>query len=117
MLWRSCWPGRGCSFCLVASSRLVSRGEQLRMFQFQLVFGRSCHPARYFQDILLRVAFSYLTLFASDPPEGLQQTCSTGQQGSEKVLQFQRNIGASAGIVALRSDKQSHRRITKALSE
>eukprot|EP00439_Symbiodinium_sp_Y106_P071552 s470_g12.t2 len=59
LLLQSCEGGNALEVLLAWHALLLLFGEELQ--------GR---VMRYFQDILLRMAFTYLTFFASGPPEG-----------------------------------------------
>ncbi|CAE7340932.1 unnamed protein product [Symbiodinium sp. CCMP2592] len=67
LLLQSCEGGNALEVLLAWHALLLLFGGELQ--------GR---VKRYFQDILLRMAFTYLTFFASGPPEGLQQEPATG---------------------------------------
>ncbi|CAE7684249.1 DEGP1 [Symbiodinium sp. KB8] len=67
LLLQSCEGGNALEVLLAWHALLLLFGGELQ-----------ARVKRYFQDILLRMAFTYLTFFASDPPEGLQQEPATG---------------------------------------
>ncbi|CAE7267658.1 unnamed protein product [Symbiodinium sp. CCMP2456] len=67
LLLQSCEGGNALEVLLAWHAMLLLFGGELQ-----------ARVKRYFQDILLRMAFTYLTFFASDPPEGLQQEPTTG---------------------------------------
>ena len=83
LLLQSCEGGNALEVLLAWHALLLLFGGELqarvkRPVDRHRIVQPSVQSCRYFQDILLRMAFTYLTFFASDPPEGLQQEPATG---------------------------------------